>query len=400
MKLFGNSRGRKKKNPKRYNNNSYEETRGIRKGYVPAEVKRTPEELAEIDRIIEQYQKTKRIKKIIIISIILALAAAGIIFWKSFVRPPDIPQETPAPTTSASAAPEATPKAAYNRRSGVYTFALFGKDVEAGLTDTILVGTFDTENKLLNVVNIPRDTLLNVKREYKKANGMYSHNSHDMDLVKQELKDLLGYNIDSYIVVDIKAFEKIVDTIGGVDFDVPVNMDYDDPIQNFSVHLEAGYQHLDGEKALGVVRFRQNNEDSPYGIAYPQADIDRIATQQAFMKTVAKKCLSIGSATKVNEFAEIFKEYVITDLTVGNMAWYGLQFMNLKTEDINFMTVPEKYDDFAMGISCCVIKLDEWVDMINSNLNPYKEKIKEESLNILTRDSRGVLYSTSGKINE
>ena len=82
------------------------------------------------------------------------------------------------------------------------------------------------------------------------------------------------------------------------------------------------------------------------------------------------------------------------------MAWYGLKFMELTNEDINFMTVPEKYDDFAMGISCCVIQLDDWLNMINANLNPNREKVKAESLNILTRDARGVLYSTSGKIIE
>ncbi len=388
MKLYGNSRG--KKNPNRYNDDSFDE-------YRPG---RTPEERAEIERMIARYQKIKRRRRIITLSVILILAAAGFILWKSFIRPPEIPDPTPEPTASENIAPGTTLKTAYTRKQGVYTFALLGKDVEAGLTDTIMVGTFDTENRILNIVNIPRDTLLNVKREYKKANGMYSHNGNDMEKVKAELKDLLGYNIDSYIIVDIKAFEKVVDTIGGVDFDVPVNMDYDDEIQNFSVHLNAGYQHLDGEKALGVVRFRQNNADSPYGIAYPQADIDRIATQQAFMKAVVKKCLSIGNATKVNEFAQIFKEYVITDLTVGNMAWYGLQFLNLKAEDINFMTMPEKYDDFAMGINCCIIELDAWLDMINANLNPFKEKIKTESLNVLTRNSKGVLYSTSGKIYE
>ncbi len=397
MKLNGNS-GKKKKRPNRYNVDSYEETR--RRSEREPDEKRTPEERAQIDRMIARYQKIKWRRRIIIISVILILAAAGFILWKSLVRPPEVPAPTPEPTTSANLAPGTTPKAAYNRKPGVYTIALFGKDFEAGLTDTIMIGTFDTENHTLNVVNIPRDTLINVKRDYKKANGMYSHNSHDMDKVKAELKDLLGYAVDSYIVVDIKAFEKVVDTIEGVDFDVPVNMDYDDEVQNFSVHLNAGYQHLDGAKALGVVRFRQNNADSPYGVAYPRADIDRIATQQAFMKTVAKKCLSIGNVTKVNDFVQIFKDYIVTDLSVGNMVWYGQEFLKLKNEDIHFMTLPENYDDFAMGMNCCVIDLEKWLDMINANLNPFKEKIKSDSLNVLTRNSKGVLYSTSGKINE
>ena len=80
----------------------------------------------------------------------------------------------------------------------------------------------------------------------------------------------------------------LVDAIGGVDFDVPINMDYDDPIQNLSIHFKKGVQHLSGADALRVVRFRHNNDGSGYG----SEDLGRMATQQKFLKAVAKKMLT------------------------------------------------------------------------------------------------------------
>ncbi len=401
MKLYGGNSGRKRRQtPKRTDDRVYEETRvaGAFEDDEPAR-QRTPEELKHIERMIERYQRYKRRKRILIVSILLVLAAVGTIVWRSLIRPPEVaPPSAVTATPSNSSAAATANIASYNRKTGFYTFLLLGKDVEAGLTDTILVGAIDTANNTLNVVSIPRDTLINVSRSYKKANGMYSHNGGNIDKLKAELKTLLGFTVDCYAIVDIKAFEKIVDTIGGVDFDVPVNMDYDDDIQDFRVHLMAGNQHLNGEAALGVVRFRQNNEGSKYGPGYPRADIDRIATQQSFMKAVAKQCLRIGNVTKVNEFAQIFKDYVDTNLSTGNMVWFGQQFLNIKSENINFMTMPAKYDDYALEMACVTVKLDEWLEMINSKLNPYKEEITKEKLDVLTRDSGGNLYSTAGKI--
>lgn len=403
MKLSGNNDENKRNSKKPDKDVMSEDTQVLKKVSADSAAhKKTPEERAHIDAMIERYQGKKRRRRIIVLAAVVLVIAAIFIAWKIIVRPPVPVTPTPTPavyTPNPSASPSEKPvQTTYTRKSGVYTFVVLGKDYEASLTDTMLVGTLDTINGTLNIVSLPRDTLVNVSRSYKKLNGLYSHNHYDMDLAKEELKALLGFTVDSCIVVDIEAFEEIVDTIGGVWFDVPVNMDYDDPVQDFHVHIMSGYQYLNGPDALGVVRFRQNNEGSPYGPGYLGADIDRIATQQAFMKAVVKQCLQIGNATKVNEFAQIWKDYVVTDLSVGNMVWYGLEFLKLDGESIDFMTLPADYNDFAFGMACCVVKLDEWLEMINTKLNPYKEEITKDVLNVLTRDESGNLYSTSGVI--
>ena len=111
-----------------------------------------------------------------------------------------------------------------------------------------------------------------------------------------------------------------VDAIGGVDFDVPIDMNYEDPYQDLYIHIPAGMQHLNGEEALKVVRFREG---------YASQDIARMETQQAFLKAVAQQTLQISNLTKVDQFVKIFQQYVETDLTLGNLAWLGSKAISI-----------------------------------------------------------------------
>lgn len=103
-----------------------------------------------------------------------------------------------------------------------------------------------------------------------------------------QIEDLLGINIDHYVKIDLDAFRKIVDTVGGVEVDVPQDMDYEDPVQDLYIHLDAGLQTLNGEQAEQLVRFRK----------YPTGDEGRIEVQQLFLKALAEKVLSSESILK------------------------------------------------------------------------------------------------------
>ena len=175
-----------------------------------------------------------------------------------------------------------------------------------------MVATFDIVNHTIDVVSIPRDTLVNVSWGTKKVNTIYS--ATGLDGLLDGISDLLGYKINCYAIVDLEAFVQLIDCIGGVDYDVPVDMYYNAPDQNLSIAIPAGPTHLDGEEALKVVRFRSG---------YASADIGRIETQQDFLKTVAEQLLQIGNITKINEFAKIFEEYVDTNLSLGNIVRFG-----------------------------------------------------------------------------
>lgn len=366
--------------------------------------KRSSEERAKIEAEVAAYQKKKVLTRLIILLVIVLLFAAVFAMYKVIVRPPEIGglssrsegrvsapidgleredgeiDDGTAPANALSA----------SRKEGVYTFLLIGNDQGNGNTDTMIVGALDTVKGELNLVSIPRDTLVNVSWSVKKANTILAFRGRGMEGLVDGITDLIGFRVDSYISVDLEAFTALVDAIGGVYFDVPMNMNYDDPTQNLHIHVPAGYQYLTGQQAVGVVRFRSG---------YAAGDIKRISVQQDFMKALAKQCLSASAlASNIDDYAKIFKEYVETNLTVGNIVWYGQQMLKLKNEDIHFHTVPENYNDSVRGGSYCTIYLNDWLTMINEKLNPFKEDVTAANLNILTRDASGNLYSTTGTI--
>lgn len=347
-------------------------------------------------------KKKKRRWRIVLVSIaaVVLLLGAAYAIWS---RPPSTVDEAPAtaaPNIGDSAEDPSdiddTPDNSL-RRKDTYTFLLIGEDATgkgaSGNTDTIIVGMLDVGEGKLNMISIPRDIITNRNVSTRKINAVYR--SSGIEGMMDAVKDIIGYPVDHYAVVDLIAFEKLVDAIGGVDFDVPRNMHYDDPTQDFYVHIDAGMQHLNGEDALKVVRFRG------YGsIGYPDGDIGRIATQQAFLKATAKQMLQLKNVLKVNEIADIFVKYVDTSLASGEIAWLGEEFLKLSEENINFYRVPGDdgyYIRFAgesAELSYVSVKVDEWLEILNEALNPWEIEITSENLNLLTIDN-GVLKTTS-----
>lgn len=361
---------------------------------------RSAEERRRIEENIVKYQRRRVIRRIVIIAVLLALVLGGIIFYKVTVRPPDIggkdeehitaPKNSKKPIKDNENNGSKVNISNSSRHDGMYTFVVIGNDQGNGNTDTMLVGRLDTVGNTLNVISIPRDTMVNVKWSVKKVNTILAFRGEGMEGLVEGLSDVLGFEVDSYISVDLEAFQALVNAIGGVYFDVPQNMNYWDPTQNLQINVSAGYQLLNGHDAMGVVRFRSG---------YAAGDIKRISVQQDFMKALAKQCLTASNIiSNIDDYARIFKEYVETDLTVGNIVWYAQQMMKLDIDNITFQTMPENYNDSVRGLSYCTIYVDDWVKMINECLNPYKEPITADHLNILTRDSNGNLYATNGTI--
>ena len=115
--------------------------------------------------------------------------------------------------------------------------------------------------------------------------------------VLKEINELTGLDIKYYIKVDTEAFKALVDAIGGVTFDVPIDMKYTDKKQGLYINLKAGVQKLDGDKAEQVVRFRHNSDGSTYPAEYGIEDIGRMKTQRNFLKALAKQTLKIENKT-------------------------------------------------------------------------------------------------------
>ncbi len=382
-----------------------------------AEDARTPEEQAEIDEMIRRYQRKKRIRRWIILGVVVALLAVGFIIYKSNVKPPEIVHPTPTarvtsapePTVKPSAKPgeptptpteepevTPTPEVLRERRENVYSILILGHDQGNGNTDTIMVMQYDADAGEINILSIPRDTCANVEsneanNELKKISGIYARAG--VDGMMAAAGDIFGAPMDGYIMVGLNGFIQLVETIGGVDFYVPYYMNYDDPTQDLHIHFNEGMQHLDGYDAVKVVRWRQNNDGTNYG------DLVRIQTQQAFLTTVAKKCLSLSNlASNLSEYIKIFETYVRTDLTNGNLIWFGQQFLSLGMENIHFYTIPSNATDTIKGWAYGTILVDEWLEMLNEHFNVYNLPLTKEDIDVISRDENGDLYATSGEI--
>ena len=317
-------------------------------------------------------KRLRRERRIVLFLVTIVFILAGVIAVKNtLVKQPQIDQ--PVVDQSTSTQEDTDP-----RRAGVYNVLVCGTDNGNGGTDTIMLTTVDTENQKMQVVSIPRDTLVNEDWTVKKINSAY--NRGGIDEVRRQVEKIMGFPVDFYVTVDLKAFIDLVNAIDGVDFEVPINMNYDDPTQDLHIHFKAGMQHLTGQEAMEVVRFRHNND----GGGYPLQDLDRIKTQQAFLKTVAEKLFSLESVIKVPEFARIFHENVKTDLALGEMVWFGNQAMQVGTENIAFTTLPGGPNNHIFGGSYYVIDGEALLALINESMNPYKEDLSLSDLDIKT----------------
>ena len=254
-----------------------------------------------------------------------------------------------------------------------YNILLYGVDNDAGGSDTNMLMRFDAEGKKIDVVSLPRDTLMSNGH---KLNSSY--NNGGTEKLRSNIEDMLGVPVDFYVSVDLKGFITLIDQIDGVDFDVPEDMDYDDPYQDLHIHFKKGLQHLNGQQAMEVVRFRHNNDNTGYG---GQQDLGRIGTQQAFLKTVAQKLMKLEN---VPAMAETFLKYVKTDLTLGNLIWLANQALSMGGMDaISFATLPGDGAGWYKGMSVYALDPEQVLEMTNSMLNPYATDITADDQNIL-----------------
>ncbi len=316
---------------------------------------------------------------------VLFLAVAALATVKYIFRAPEPDADKPATPDASTAADSAADSGEEDSTSTVrarrgeycYTILVSGIDDGNGGSDTNILVRFDATNKSIDLVSLPRDTLLH--NEYKNNKLNFAYAKGGTELLASEIENLLGVPVDFYVKVDLTGFIALVDQIGGVDFEIPINMDYDDPYQNLHIHFTKGLRHLNGQEAMEVVRFRHNNDGSGYGTE----DIGRIGTQQAFLKAVAKQLLQVENVKNIPALANIFFTYVETDLTLGNLAWLGTEAVSIGMENLRFHTLPGDGTGWYKGQSVYVLDPEATLALVNDALNPYADPLTMEDMDIL-----------------
>jgi len=330
-----------------------------------------------------------------VITIIMAVMGTGIIsgvaWWNHNIVPPEIPGldipdavELPAFDINRTPRPADTEHVPFTphsqRKPGVFTFIFLGKEND-GNTDTIMAGMLDTVNKTFNIVSIPRDTMVNVNRNIKKINAAYglgelTGKGNGILQLKGEIETLIGFIPDFYAIVNYRGFTRLVDTMGGVNFNVPANMYKvtDDMI----IDLQRGQQKLNGNQALQLVRYRDYTGREGYG----HDDYGRMAVQQEFLKAMGRQAISLGNLFKLGEFMRIAEENLITDLSGTSMTWLATTVMGYGTECLSFHTLPTESKRYNRGWYEHVLE-EEALEMINRTINPYTRDITLEDLDII-----------------
>ena len=336
-----------------------------------------------------------RIAAVVCIAFALLLAV-----YSAFVRRPNVPS-LPVDGDVSLGANQA---GVGGRRAGVYTLLLVGRDTGGGgNTDTMILATYDTRAKNLNAMSLPRDTMTNVSWNNKKLNTVYNYYKgkdketqveKGMTALKVHVAKLTGILPDFYVMVDWDAVGELVDAIGGVTFDVPYDMHYDDPYQDLHIHQDKGVRKLTGEDAMQVIRWRKNN--GKYG-KLQIGDSGRMKVQQDFLMAMARECLQLKHLMNATEFARIFTENVNTDLTVGNLVWLAQQAIGMDAEqDVHFHTMP--YTPYTRNTAYVLPIVDELLTLLNEGMNPYKDEITADELEVLQLNKDGSMYLTSGTL--
>ncbi len=240
-----------------------------------------------------------RLRKLLVLAAIVLLfvgAIAGVGWWiySRLTAPREI-----APNTIAS------PKT-----KEIMVMGVDPRANDTGRSDTLFIVSLDEEKKKASVLSIPRDTRVEMEQgAYEKINHAYAYGGHEY--TKTMLERLLATRLDGYVLVDIHAFERMIDAIGGVDINVDRRMYYEDPWDEdggLVIDLQPGEQHLDGLRAMQYVRFRDE-----------EGDLGRIARQQKFLQAMLARAASPEVIPHLPQLVRELSSVIETDMETADM---------------------------------------------------------------------------------
>lgn len=226
-------------------------------------------------------------------------------------------------------------------------FLLLGVDErsgDVGRSDTIMMLSANLATKRIGLVSVPRDSRVDmIKYGSTKVNHAYAYGG--ITLAKQTIEKLLNVKADHYFVINFSAFKKIIDLLGGVDLDVEKDMYYRDDYDGENglvIDLQKGQQHLDAEKAIEYVRYRDE-----------EGDIGRVKRQQKFLNAVLAKFTSPSTILKIPSIIKEVRNSIQTDMSFADMVEY-LSFLkngtDYKTTAFMVPGSPQMIDDLSYWI--------------------------------------------------
>lgn len=223
----------------------------------------------------------------------------------------------------------------YNARINVLVMGL-----EGSRTDTMLFVSINTLNNRVDVISIPRDTYYPTPGKdllgQKKLNAVYGFKEiGGASGVAQAVSNILGVDIDYTVTVDYDAVGAVVDSLGGVEVDVPFDMVYDDPYASPPLHInfKSGLQTISGQDAIGYLRFRKSNDGS-----IREGDVQRIVRQQDFVLAALDKAMGPRLPLVLSKAYDS----VETDMSFTTMIFTAINSLGVNSDTIYTYTLPSK----------------------------------------------------------
>ena len=272
-------------------------------------------------------------------------------------------------TLPGAGAADAVP-AGKTRKEGVYTFLLAGTDEDGLRTDTIMAASLNIIDNTMALVSIPRDIYVpTASRSVKKINGAYG--GKYMDRLLDEVELVAGFRPDYWMLVNLDGFVALIDAIDGIEYDVPRDMKYSDPAQNLYIDLKKGHQHLNGDQAIQLARYRKG---------YVTQDLERVQVQRGIIVAVIKKMMTPAGLLKIPTLKDVIVDNVSTDLKWGEIAALALELnkVDMETGAVSG-TIPATLGSINGG-SYLFVNKKETAELINATVNPFEEGMTEADI--------------------
>lgn len=320
-------------------------------------------------------KRTKRARVItlvvILLLVLLILVGGGTLLlnWRAFEEKSPNVQLPTDPNVAITTEPA-------NLEDPYENFLICGVDNSENLTDIILVVCYNFENNTADILQIPRDTIVDPKYQTggtNKINGVYGNGaegSRKIDVLKTCLYDQLGIQIDHYALLTLEGFREMVDAFGGIEVTLDRALSVDDPYTYQPIYLKKGVNLLDGASAEGFIRSRRH---------YVEGDIGRLKAQRKFYVSFASKVLGLSGTGMVSMATKVYSDFS-TDLTVGEIIKYGnVVRKNLNINDVHIYILPGESTDYK-GYSCWSVHADEYTELYNRILNPEGRPFSSEDV--------------------
>lgn len=250
-------------------------------------------------------------------------------------------------------------------RNGDVNILFMATDKGGLLTDTIMVASVSTKNKTVNILSIPRDTKVHIGGNAVKINSAYGMGKEGerINLPIELINEITGLDINYYAVVTPDVVVDVVDTLGGVEFDVPQRMYYVDPTQDLVIDLQPGKQTLDGDKAEQFLRYRSG---------YANADLGRISAQQEFIKELFNQKFKFKYISKAGAIYNSIKENVDTNISAGDVGKFAKIALSFNDYELNTYQLP------GVGGTFFTYDPDETEELIQTVFINHKDEDEDE----------------------